>query len=144
MRIIRIPIGNTLNDRIKFVTEFLRVFPQNEQSKAEDIWNRQVQSGVLQMMIDVDTGIVTHVMRVGDNGSTFWELSSRFLSKIPLIYDFKNEENPPMDNGMIQSNFAVNNKTAYVIDDLLDIISEKGYDNLSDDQKTFLVKFSKK
>jgi hypothetical protein len=141
MRIIRIPIGSTLNDKIKFIEEFLRVFPQNEQNKVEDIWNRQVQGGVLQMMIDVDTGVVTHVMRVGDNGLTFWELSSRFLNKIPLISDFRPEENPPMD---VQQSFNVNNKTEYIIDDLLDIISEKGYDNLSDDQKSFLVKFSKK
>jgi len=149
MRIIRIPLGSTLKDKEKFVTEFIRVFPANTKEKVEEIWNRQIIQGVLQIMLDVDTGIVTHVMRVGDNGTSFWELSSRFINKIPLIYDFNPEENPlppqNLEEGGIQlSKFVVNTKTVYNIDELLDIITEKGYDKLSVEQKDFLAKYSKK
>jgi hypothetical protein len=144
MKIIRIPIGSTLDDKTKFINEFLRVFPSNSKEEVENIWKRQVAAGVLQMMVDIETGIVSHVMRVSENGTTYWELSSRFLSKIPIIYDYKPEENQLPENTLQASTFAVNTKVDYDIDDLLDIISEKGYETLSVEQKSFLAKYSKK
>ncbi len=144
MRVIRIPIGSTLNDKNRFVSEFIRVFPDNAKERVEEIWNRQVSAGVLQILMEVDTGIVSHVMRVNETGATFWELSSRFLNKIPLIYDFKQEENQQPENAIPQSTFTANTKSDYNIDTLLDIISEKGYETLSTEQKTFLAKYSKK
>ncbi len=144
MRVIRIPIGSTLNDKNRFVSEFIRIFPDNAKERVEEIWNRQVSAGVLQILMEVDTGIVSHVMRVNETGATFWELSSRFLNKIPLIYDFKHEENPQPENAIPQSTFTANTKSEYNIDTLLDIISEKGYETLSTEQKSFLAKYSKK
>lgn len=146
MRLIRVPVGNTLNDKNKFVTEFLRVFPANPKEKIEEIWSRQVNAGVLQLIMDIDTGMITQVMRVAENGSTYWDLSSRFLNTIPIIYEFKPEDMPPppLENGAIPSSFSGNTKVEYNIDELLDIISEKGYEELSDEQKTFLAKYSKK
>ncbi len=146
MRLIRVPVGNTINDKNKFVSEFLRVFPANTKEKIEDIWNRQVSAGVLQMIMDIDTGVITQVMRVAENGTTYWDLSSRFLNTIPIIYEFKPEDvqQQSLENNQIQSNFVGNTRVDYNIDELLDIISEKGYDELSDDQKTFLARFSKK
>ncbi len=144
MKIIRIPIGSTLDDKTKFISEFLRVFPSNSKEDVENIWKRQVAAGVLQMMVDIETGIVSHVMRVSENGATYWELSSRFLAKIPIIYDYKPEEHQLPEHGIQASTFAGNTKVDYDIDDLLDIISEKGYETLSVEQKTFLAKYSKK
>jgi hypothetical protein len=145
MKLIRVPLGSTLNDKTKFVSEFLRVFPLNTKGKIEDIWTRQVSAGVLQIIIDVETGFITQVMRISENGGTYWDLSSRFLNQIPLIYEFKLEDiPPPLENGLIPSTFTANTKVEYNIDELLDIISEKGYAELSDEQKSFLAKFSKK
>ncbi len=151
MRLIRIPIGTTLNDKNKFIEEFLRVFPNNSVETADGIWNRQVSVGVLQIIMDVDTGTVTQVMRVNESGGTYWELSSKYLKSITLIYDFKPEDGQttletPVQNqeNMQQSNYAVNQKPMYNVDDILDIIIEKGYENLSREQKSFLSKFSKK
>lgn len=145
MRLIRVPVGNTLNDKIKFVNEFLRVFPANTKEKIEEIWLRQVNAGVLQLIMDVETGMITQVMRVSENGSTYWDLSSRFLNTIPIIYEFKPEDMPPpLENGNTTSTFSGNIKMEYNIDELLDIISEKGYEELSDEQKSFLAKYTKK
>lgn len=144
MKLIRVPLGSTLNDKTKFVSEFLRLFPANPKEKIEEIWVRQVSAGVLQIIIDVETGMITQVMRISENGGTYWDLSSRFLNQIPIIYEYVREENPPMENGLLPSTFAANTKVEYNIDELLDIISEKGYNELSDEQKSFLAKFSKK
>jgi hypothetical protein len=147
MKLIRIPIGTTENDKNKFIDEFLRVFPNNSKETVEGIWNRQVSVGVLQIIMDVDTGTVTQVMRVNEKGGTYWELSSNYLKTITLIYDFKPEDNPTLENpnqeNIQQSNYTANT-TPFNVDEILDIIIEKGYENLSKEHKTFLSKFSKK
>lgn len=151
MRLIRIPLGTTLNDKHNFISEFIRVFPNNTSNSAESIWVRQTSVGVLQIILDVDTGTVIQVMRVNETGNTYWELSSRYLKSIPIIYDFNPNDNDPhnkipLDNESTQSNHTISNDTKpqYNIDDILEIITEKGYKKLTDDQKTFLAKYSKK
>ena len=51
---------------------------------------------------------------------------------------------PVFENESTQQNYNYSSKKDYNIDDLLDIISEKGYKELSEEQKIFLNKYSKK
>ena len=149
MILVRIPIGSTLKDKETFLTDFLKVFPSNPREVIEDIWNRQVSVGVAQIIMEVQPdgrGVITHVMKIGDGGLTYWQLSSNFLNKVPHIKDFKLEElqNQAYDNGLSQSNNSTLKKKEFVLDDILDFISEKGYDKLSQDEKDFLTKYNKR
>lgn len=143
MKYIRIPLGLTDKDRDKFVKDFIRVFPDNTKEKAEDLWQRNVDIGTLQIILDLETGVTTHVQKISKDGVTRWELSSRFINNIPLIENYDpNKEvfaNPILNNSN-KKGF----KISYNIDDLLDIISEKGYDGLTAEQKDFLAKTNKK
>jgi hypothetical protein len=141
MTSIRVPVGSTDKDRDKFIEEFLRVFPNNTYEKVLETWEKQSSMGVLQMIIDTQTGVITHIMRINNHGETFWELSSRFINKIPTIVNY-DPNDYKIENLTTSTNS--NNTIDYNIDDILDFITENGYEKLTKDKKEFLAKYSKK
>lgn len=147
MKQIRIPIGSTKKDKEIFMREFLRVFPNNPPNKIEEMWHRHVDASAVMIILSLSDGYVCAVLRATPIGNS-WELSSRYLKDIPKIDEYfpehpdndtMNGDNPPQ----IPSNFNPKNDN-FNIDVLLDLISEKGYESLTNEQKKFLAKFSKK
>lgn len=150
MRLIRIPVGQTVSDKNEFVKEFLRVFPSNPKKHIEDIWERNTKASVLQIIMDVDTGFTIAIHRINEIGLSEWELSSRFIDPIPLIKDFvieHNKSNENMDN-IYDQETNIEQKSVKIpknnVDDILDIIVKNGHGSLNDNQKSFLQRYKKK
>ena len=149
MTSIRIPVGSTTKDKEAFVKEMLRVFPLNSIEKIESTWDRLFKIKTLLIIMNIETCEITHSMKIDSLGDTYWELSANFIQSNKLIQEFKIEEydskiqyNIPNMSSTYQNSKPV--KIEYNVDDILDDISEFGYDKLSDDKKEFLNKMSTK
>lgn len=142
MNLIKIPVGYSKEDKKFYISEFMRVFPLNEKKFVADSWDRHYNAGVLLIILDTDSGNTIAALRLSTNSSSYWELHANFIKQVPNIKDFKPEETESYNNK--RENNKNKNTISYNIDEILDLISIKGYEKLSEDQKEFLRKQSDK
>ena len=144
---VMIPIGNEEEHKQEFVDDFLSIFPNNSVEKIERQWEVFNKIGIIHVVYDVRVGKVVFSKTVNGFG-TQWEISSHLIKNISYVKNFKMPNKEELENTNSDGNMTDDGKPAvdksstntskYELDDLLKIISLKGYDNLSDEQKEFL------
>lgn len=159
LKLIRIPIGNSDQDKENFVEKLTEVYPQNSEEKLGNVWSEYTTRGILQILLDIETAVIVATMSAMPGG-TYWQLSADFLHDVPhidkfledpsTVYNVKNSKvNPKYSNKM-------ESKTDFDMDEILDEIAENttndkngnvvvnGYDILSQNKKDFLKTYSEK
>ncbi len=133
-------IGQQEKDKKRFAQEMMRVFPNNDEKRWIEDWKRYSYNGVLQVVMNVEEGVVVAIMKAIENDTT-WELSSRFIGSMQEIAKFDPSEmvSGGGNNGFTSNGF-VGNKPQFVLDDILNEVIEKGHDSLSQAKKDFLAK----
>jgi len=150
--LVRIPVGNTKENREEYIENVSRIFPNNEMKKFEDQCDLYSMKGILQIMIDVRYGVVLFTMRCHPHtGLSEWQIASDFLKSINHAKDYEiptqednydypdpdGESSGIIDNG--EGGFAHMDTTPmFDVDVLLSMIAQTGYESLNDDEKEFL------
>ena len=146
LKLIRIPIGNSEEDRQIFMDNLKEIYPNNDSEKMGAVWDNYVIRGILQILLDVETSIIIATMSADVRTAiTYWQLSGDFLKKIPHVDGFL--EDPTViynvENGKVNPKFK-KPETVFDLDKILVEIATHGYDDLSDAKKEFLNKYNNK
>lgn len=154
--LIRIPIGNTDEDKDTFVDRLIEIYPGTSVENFENLWSRWSKEGVLQILLDVEKRAIMGTMSSSHLVGTFWQLSSDFLNTVPHVDKFledpsmiyENESNSDSNsksnpNSNSNSN-SKNKKMTFELNAILDEIAEIGFDNLSKHKQDFLKKESER
>ena len=146
LKLIRIPIGNSEEDRETFMDNLKEIYPNNDSEKMGAVWDNYIIRGILQILLDVETSVIIATMSADARTAvTYWQLSGDFLNQIPHVDGFL--EDPTViynvENGKVNPKFK-KPETNFKLDNILDEIAENVYDDLSTAKKDFLNKYSNK
>lgn len=144
LKLIRIPVGNSEEDKNNFIDKLLEIYPQNTPDKLEPVWDNYTKRSILQILLNVETSEIVATMSANYTG-TFWQLTADFLNNIPHVDEFLKDPSTVYKVGGPNPNPKyVKPTTDFDIDDILDEIAEIGYDDLSQPKKDFLKEISNK
>jgi hypothetical protein len=145
-----IPIGFKQEHKDAFVEYCNKINPNNDDRLLESKWEMLVKSNVLQIVIDIRTGVTVCSMTSAQMG-TSWQLSKDVINSITNIKNYKplSEEEMARDemhyneynSGDIETDGGF--RLDYDVDDILDKISASGYPSLSEGEKEYLASLKK-
>jgi hypothetical protein len=125
----------------------MEIYPEASPDKIGIMWDTYCSKGIIQLLLDLDENQVV-ATSISINYQTYWQLNSEFHKKIPSISKYIAGDSETLSikeytgNQVQKEDVELSpSEIQERLDQILDEITEKGFDGLSKDKQKFLQQF---